>query len=77
MIKWLIMTLNDSEPFDVDEITSLVENDDFHDNFRLINERIAEILHQKPRRTKIPSKMKGLYAYFDEQMRETVGKSYE
>lgn len=72
MIKWIITTLSRSKQFFDNDAISMVLNNDFHENLKLINVRLADILHQRPKQTNIPKKFKALFTYLSDEMKETI-----
>lgn len=77
MIRWILVSLTKSKQFSVDEITVLVQNNDFHENAKLIDERIIDILHQKVRKIDVASKYKALFSFRNEQMKASIVESYK
>lgn len=77
LIKCIIQTLSESKRFDDDEMNYLVQNHDFHGNLRLMNHRIVDIMHQRPRQLNVPQKFKALFIYQTEQMKKSIIESYK
>lgn len=78
MIKWIIDISNQSTLFESDAIQILTQSEDFHENFKLINDQANNILFSGDvKDINVQLKSENVYAYANKGMKDSINKSHE